>query len=42
MKKEKEFREFIDLVKAKIIELEPNEFKESGTNIATNIIIIKK
>ena len=41
-KKEKEFRKFLDLVKAEIISLEAGEFKESGTNISSNIIIIRK
>ena len=41
-KKESEFRKFLEEVNAEIINIEDNEFKESGTSIATNLIIIKK
>jgi len=41
-KKETEFREFLNLVKAEVIELEENDFKESGTKIKACIITITK
>ncbi len=41
-KKEVEFKEWLTEVNAEIFELEIGEFKESGTNIPTNIIRIKK
>ena len=41
-KKETAFRQWLDDVGAEIIELPEKEFKESGTNIATTIIKIKK
>lgn len=41
-KKEKEFKNFLDLIKAEIINIDAGEFKESGTNISSNIIIIRK
>jgi hypothetical protein len=41
-KKEKAFREFLDEVSAEVHELEPGEFKESGTSIAAVIIVIDK
>jgi hypothetical protein len=39
-KKETEFREFLESVGAKIIKLDSGEFKGSGTNVCSNIIII--
>lgn len=41
-KKEKAFREFLETNNAEIIEIEAGEFKESGTSIATVIIILNK
>lgn len=41
-KKEREFREFLSDVDAEIIRIKEGEFKQSGTNIATNMIIINK
>ena len=41
-KKEKAFREWLDEIGAEVIEVESGEFKESGTNIATCIIVIDK
>lgn len=41
-KKEKAFRDWLDKVEAKIIEIEAGEFKESGTSVATVIIVINK
>jgi len=41
-KKCQQFREWLNEVNAEIIEVEAGEFKESGTNIATCIIIIDK
>ncbi len=41
-KKETAFREFLSLVGADIIEVDAGEFKQSGTNIATCIVVIDK
>ena len=41
-KKEKGFKEFLDRVGARVIEVDAGEFKESGTLIATVIVIIDK
>lgn len=41
-KKEKGFREWLDSVNAEIIEVEAGEFKDSGTSIASVIIVIDK
>ena len=41
-KKETEFREWLKAVGAKISEVDAGRFKESGTNIATCIIVINK
>lgn len=41
-KKCQQFREWLQEINAEIIELEAGEFKESGTSIATCIIIINK
>lgn len=41
-KKEKAFRGFLEKHQAKIIPVEKGTFKESGTTIATNIIVINK
>jgi predicted RNA methylase len=41
-KKQVAFREWLDEIDAGIYELEAGEFKESGTNIATAIIVIDK
>jgi len=41
-KKEKEFRKFLDEVNAEIINIDSGKFKDSGTLIATNIIVIRK
>jgi len=41
-KKEKSFREWLNSVNAKIINVDSGAFKESGTNISSNIIIINK
>ncbi len=41
-KKETEFREFLEENNAEIIEVNAGEFKESGTNIATVIIVLNK
>jgi methylase of polypeptide subunit release factors len=41
-KKETSFREWLDEVGADVIELSRGMFKESGTEIATCIIVIKK
>lgn len=45
-KKETEFREWFEALEAdgfaEIVDLEPGEFKESGTNIAANILLIAK
>jgi type I restriction-modification system DNA methylase subunit len=41
-KVEKKFREWLDAVNAEIIDIEGGEFKESGTTIATVIIVIDK
>lgn len=40
--KYKKFKEFLDKTEASILELPPNSFKESGTNIETNILFIEK
>ena len=41
-KKETAFREWLESVNAEIITIEPGKFKESGTLIGMNIIIINK
>lgn len=41
-KKETSFREFLKSVDANIIPVDAGEFKESGTNIATSIVVINK
>jgi hypothetical protein len=41
-KKESDFKKFLEDKKARIIEIEAGRFKESGTSIATCIIIINK
>lgn len=41
-KKEMQFREWLDQVGSRVIELPPGEFEESGTKIAACIIIITK
>lgn len=41
-KKEKEFKSWLDDLNADIIPIQAGEFKESGTNIATVILIIDK
>lgn len=41
-KKETQFRQWLELNKAEIIEVEAGEFKESGTTIATVILVINK
>lgn len=41
-KKETEFREWLELVNAEIIEIPAGAFKESGTNISSVIIVIDK
>lgn len=41
-KKETEFRDFLDRKAISIEDIEPGEFKESGTMIATKLIVIEK
>lgn len=41
-KKEKQFRDFLEENKAEVIEIDAGEFKESGTSIATCIVVINK
>lgn len=41
-KKETAFREWLDQVRAEIVEVDAGEFKESGTAVATVIIVIDK
>jgi len=41
-KKESEFKDWLKEINAKIEDVKPGTFKESGTNIATSIIIINK
>ena len=41
-KEETSFREFLEYVNAAIIPLEAGLFKESGTSISTNLIVIRK
>jgi type I restriction enzyme M protein len=41
-KKEKAFQNFIDEVGASVYDLEPGDFKESGTNIQACIVVIDK
>lgn len=41
-KKQVAFREFLEEVGAEIIDVDAGEFKESGTNIATVIVVINK
>ena len=41
-KKSVEFRDFLDSVYAQTIKLEPGAFRESGTDVATRIVKIRK
>jgi hypothetical protein len=41
-KKETEFREFIKKTKATVKDVEAGAFKQSGTNVATVIVVIDK
>lgn len=41
-KKEVAFKDFLDKTRAKIIEVDGGEFKESGTNVSTVILVIDK
>lgn len=41
-KKESEFRKWLNTIDSEVIEVPAGTFKESGTNIATNILIINK
>lgn len=41
-KKSVEFRDFLDSVYAQAIKLEPGAFRESGTDVVTRIVKIRK
>lgn len=41
-KKSVEFRDFLDSVYAQTIKLEPGAFRESGTDVVTRIVKIRK